>query len=105
MSAALAFDSAGTTLLAGRSGVSEPVRVVLSPNAPKGPFMPNQRVGEGDPLEYVTGMACLDDTHALLSQDNAHSNNRPELMNIDPSRLPPAYRGRIQKYFQRLSEK
>jgi hypothetical protein len=29
----------------------------------------------------------------------------PELMNIDPARLPPAYRGRIQKYFQRLSEK
>jgi hypothetical protein len=29
----------------------------------------------------------------------------PELTNIDPSRLPPAYRGRIQKYFQRLSEK
>lgn len=29
----------------------------------------------------------------------------PDLMNIDPARLPPAYRGRIQKYFQRLSEK
>jgi hypothetical protein len=25
--------------------------------------------------------------------------------NIDPDRLPPAYRGRIQKYFQKLSEK
>jgi hypothetical protein len=28
----------------------------------------------------------------------------PELANIDPSKLPPAYRGRIQKYFQKLSE-
>jgi hypothetical protein len=30
---------------------------------------------------------------------------KPEVTNIDPTRLPPAYRGRIQKYFQRLSEK
>ena len=35
----------------------------------------------------------------------ASKEERPELMNVDPSRLPPAYRGRIQKYFQRLSEK
>jgi hypothetical protein len=28
----------------------------------------------------------------------------PEVTNIDPTRLPPAYRGRIQKYFQKLSE-
>ena len=31
--------------------------------------------------------------------------NKPEVTNIDPTRLPPAYRGRIQKYFQKLSEK
>ncbi|HVM50062.1 MAG TPA: hypothetical protein VMU04_18685 [Candidatus Acidoferrum sp.] len=31
--------------------------------------------------------------------------DKPQVTNIDPSRLPPAYRGRIQKYFQRLSEK
>jgi hypothetical protein len=35
----------------------------------------------------------------------ASKEEHPELMNMDPSRLPPAYRGRIQKYFQRLSEK
>jgi hypothetical protein len=29
----------------------------------------------------------------------------PEMTGIDPARLPPAYRGRIQKYFQKLSEK
>jgi DNA-binding beta-propeller fold protein YncE len=83
--ASLAFDSAGTTLLAGRSGASEPVRVVLSPSAPKGPFMPNQRVGEGDPLEYVTAMACLDDVHVLVAQDDTHANYRTELMNVDTS--------------------
>ena len=35
----------------------------------------------------------------------ARKEDKPEVTNIDPSRLPPAYRGRIQKYFQRLSEK
>jgi hypothetical protein len=35
----------------------------------------------------------------------ASKDDKPEVTNIDPSRLPPAYRGRIQKYFQRLSEK
>jgi hypothetical protein len=30
---------------------------------------------------------------------------KPEVTNIDPTKLPPAYRGRITKYFQRLSEK
>jgi hypothetical protein len=31
--------------------------------------------------------------------------DKPEVTNIDPTRLPPAYRGRIQKYFERLSER
>jgi hypothetical protein len=31
--------------------------------------------------------------------------DKPEVTNIDPTRLPPAYRGRIQKYFEKLSEK
>jgi hypothetical protein len=35
----------------------------------------------------------------------AKREDKPEVTNIDPSRLPPAYRGRIQKYFQKLSEK
>jgi hypothetical protein len=35
----------------------------------------------------------------------AKREDKPEVTNIDPTRLPPAYRGRIQKYFQRLSEK
>src|SRR5207237_9552784 len=35
----------------------------------------------------------------------AKKEENPEVTNIDPTRLPPAYRGRIQKYFQKLSEK
>ena len=35
----------------------------------------------------------------------ARNEDHPDVTNIDPSRLPPAYRGRIQKYFQKLSEK
>ena len=35
----------------------------------------------------------------------ARKDDKPEVTNIDPTRLPPAYRGRIQKYFQKLSEK
>ena len=39
------------------------------------------------------------------SEQLAKEDNQPEVRNIDPSHLPPAYRGRIQKYFQKLSEK
>jgi hypothetical protein len=35
----------------------------------------------------------------------AKKDDKPDVTNIDPTRLPPAYRGRIQKYFQKLSEK
>ena len=35
----------------------------------------------------------------------AKKEDHPEVSNIDASRLPPAYRGRIQKYFQKLSER
>lgn len=35
----------------------------------------------------------------------AKKEDKPEVTNIDPTRLPPAYRGRIQKYFEKLSEK
>jgi hypothetical protein len=32
-------------------------------------------------------------------------NAKPQMTEVDPTRLSPAYRGRIQKYFQKLSEK
>ncbi len=35
----------------------------------------------------------------------AKREDKPDVTNIDPTRLPPAYRGRIQKYFEKLSEK
>jgi hypothetical protein len=38
------------------------------------------------------------------AQQHALKEDRPQMSSIDPSRFPPAYRGRIQKYFQRLSE-
>lgn len=39
----------------------------------------------------------------LARQDRKEE--KPEVTAIDPSRLPPAYRGRIEKYFQKLSER
>ena len=40
-----------------------------------------------------------------ISGLQAQKEDKPEVTNIDPTRLPPAYRGRIEKYFQKLSEK
>jgi hypothetical protein len=40
-----------------------------------------------------------------LTSQQARKEEKPEVTNIDPTRLPPAYRGRIEKYFQKLSEK
>ncbi|HYG34437.1 MAG TPA: hypothetical protein VEC99_06610 [Clostridia bacterium] len=39
-----------------------------------------------------------------ITEKTAKKENQPELANINPAQLPPAYRGRIQKYFQKLSE-
>lgn len=47
----------------------------------------------------------LEQFSAEASAQLAKSEDQPELKNIDPARLPPAYRSRIQKYFQKLSEK
>jgi hypothetical protein len=42
---------------------------------------------------------------SVETTDRAKKDDKPDIANIDPTRLPPAYRGRIQKYFQKLSEK
>ena len=42
---------------------------------------------------------------SVETSDRLARKENPEVTNIDPTRLSPAYRGRIQKYFQRLSEK
>jgi hypothetical protein len=68
-------------------------------------------------LEQVmkTNILDVDDLKKLMDQlqhfsvetsDHlAKKDDKPDVTNIDPMRLPPAYRGRIQKYFQKLSEK
>jgi hypothetical protein len=58
-----------------------------------------------DPGDLKKLMDALQHFSVETSQQLAKEDDRPELNNIDPSRLPPAYRGRIQKYFQKLSEK
>jgi len=40
-----------------------------------------------------------------IKSDLAKKEEKVDVTNIDPARLPPAYRGRIQKYFEKLSEK
>lgn len=39
------------------------------------------------------------------SEQLAKNEDQPSVSNIDPAHLPPAYRSRIQKYFQKLSER
>jgi hypothetical protein len=41
---------------------------------------------------------------SLETSEVSRKPEHPEVTNIDSSRMPPAYRGRIQKYFQKLSE-
>lgn len=50
-------------------------------------------------------MEQLQHFSAEASAKQDKTEDQPQLTNIDPARLPPAYRGRIQKYFQKLSEK
>lgn len=48
-------------------------------------------------------MAQLQDFSAEV-KDPTKKSDEPMVTNIDPNRLPPAYRGRIEKYFRKLSE-
>jgi len=60
------------------------------------------------PLEVENLKKLMDELQHFSVETSdrlAKNNDRPDITNIDPSRLPPAYRGRIQKYFQKLSEK
>lgn len=50
-------------------------------------------------------MDALQHFSVETSEQLARKDDEPQLNNIDPARLPPAYRSRIQKYFERLSEK
>ncbi|PWU20381.1 MAG: hypothetical protein C5B50_04125 [Verrucomicrobia bacterium] len=50
-------------------------------------------------------MSALQSLSLETAQQLAKKEDKPEVTNIDPTHLPPAYRGRIQKYFEKLSEK
>jgi hypothetical protein len=60
------------------------------------------------PLDPAALQKLMDELQHFSVETSDHGlgkPDKPEVTNIDPSRLPPAYRGRIQKYFQKLSEK
>ncbi len=62
----------------------------------------------GTPLELEELKKLMDELQHFSVENSERfvkREDKPEVTNIDPSRLPPAYRGRIQKYFQKLSEK
>ena len=60
-----------------------------------------------DPIEIEDLRKLLSELQhfSVESTDRLAKKDDPEVTNIDPARLPLAYRGRIQKYFQKLSEK
>jgi len=60
------------------------------------------------PLEVADLKKLMDELQHFSVETSdrlAKKEDKPEVTNIDPTRLPPAYRGRIQKYFQKLSER
>jgi hypothetical protein len=60
------------------------------------------------PLDPIKLKRLMDELQRFSVETSEHrptNDEKPEVTNIDPSHLPPAYRGRIQKYFQKLSEK
>lgn len=85
------------------------------PNRPADEARAQELLKELDALLKAEGTLNLNELKKLISDlqrfsvesspQMASKEEGPDLVNIDPARLPPAYRGRIQKYFQRLSEK
>ena len=59
------------------------------------------------PLEVADLKKLMDELQhfSVETSERLAKKDKPEITNIDPAKLPPAYRGRIQKYFQKLSEK
>src|SRR5262249_46788137 len=58
------------------------------------------------PLDTGNLKKLAEDLQHFSVETAAHqARTNADVANTDPSRLPPAYRGRIQKYFQKLSEK
>ena len=66
-----------------------------------------QMVKAETPLEVGDLKKLMDELQHFSVETSdrlAKKDDKPEVTNIDPAKLPPAYRGRIQKYFQKLSE-
>src|SRR6185436_16351682 len=42
---------------------------------------------------------------SVETSEHLKKEEKPDLANFDPGKIPPAYRGRIEKYFQKLSER
>lgn len=63
---------------------------------------------QGQPVEVGDLKKLMDELQKFsveMKSQTAKKEEKAEVTNIDPARLPPAYRGRIQKYFEKLSEK
>lgn len=58
------------------------------------------------PLDPVKIKKLMDEIRSFsIEVRDAHQKpDEPEVTHIDPSRLPPAYRARIERYFRKLSE-
>jgi hypothetical protein len=66
-----------------------------------------QTLAQEGPLDVGNLKKLMDELQHFsieTSDQLARKEDKPEVTHIDPARLPPAYRGRIQKYFQKLSE-
>jgi hypothetical protein len=66
-----------------------------------------QTLAQEGPLDVGNLKKLMDELQHFCietSDQLARKEDKPEVTHIDPARLPPAYRGRIQKYFQKLSE-
>jgi len=67
-----------------------------------------QQMVKADNLDIGDLKKLMDELRHVSGETSdrlAKKEDKPDVTNIDPTRLPPAYRGRIQKYFQKLSEK
>ena len=58
-----------------------------------------------NPADFKELFEELQKLSAEASEHLAAKDEKLKVMNIDPARLPPAYRSRIEKYFQKLSER
>jgi hypothetical protein len=67
-----------------------------------------QMLKSDQPLDVANLKKLMDELQhfSIETSDRlAKKDENTDVTNIDPTRLPPAYRGRIQKYFEKLSEK